>query len=554
MKKTGFTITFEDGESHTRYLTPVGIKDAYWLNSKGKQLQQVDRFTTEALFGESIKIQINTFNVKDGKKIDVKIKAQIGGNIIPDFEEIIHTIKVENNKAILKDFYIDPKWYDETVENYYYDTTPVNGFTPKAHQTLVNPDEAITFTFDVKFKDKEWSTSKSLPKQDTDYLKPVSYRRNYEELIGLININDVSQKDIKNNYENKFIINKNSKVIKVVEKFIKKISSQGIEAAEILHLIDEYAPKLWKISAKEVQKNNYDDRPLYWARNKMLTYLKRNPCYKGDFNLETSEVYKGTKLDTAINDFENKSRNYTGVDFSKAKAGNKKKILITGFDPFQLNPDPKFSTNMGPDSADTFNPSGIVALYLNKNKEFLNQDIYIQTCIFPVRYEDFDKKVVEKLISKHISKVDAIITTSLNGGNNWFDIEADAIEYRGGFHDNICIGGQDYIKYNYNTNRFVPNTSITHNLTTLPKKKIFGNNSSLKINGLNVKFDSTKLSSSTEGGGGNYLSNEIMFIATSIRGKSNKPVGHFHLANLRSINRVNEVINVTSEIIKKIIK
>ena len=117
MKRTGFTITFENGESHTRYLTPVGIKDGFWLDSNGNQLQQINRFTTDAFFGESIKIQINTFNVKDGRKIDVKIKAQIGGNIIPDFEEIIHTIKVENNKAILKDFYIDPKWYDETVEN-----------------------------------------------------------------------------------------------------------------------------------------------------------------------------------------------------------------------------------------------------------------------------------------------------------------------------------------------------------------------------------------------------------------------------------------------------
>jgi hypothetical protein len=161
---------------------------------------------------------------------------------------------------------------------------------------------------------------------------------------------------------------------------------------------------------------------------------------------------------------------------------------------------------------------------------------------------------VERVIQKHINEVDIIMTTSLNGGNNWFDIEADAIEYRGGFHDNMCIGGQDYSQYNYNDSRFISNTSTQHNATTLPKTKIFGSNTSLNINGLIVKFDNSKINSSTEGGGGNYLSNEIMFRATKIRGSSTKPVGHFHLANLGTITRIKEVIDVTKEIIKKIIK
>ncbi|MNR63980.1 hypothetical protein D3C85_1864660 [compost metagenome] len=68
-----------------------------------------------------------------------------------------------------------------------------------------------------------------------------------------------------------------------------------------------------------------------------------------------------------------------------------------------------------------------------------------------------------------------------------------------------------------------------------------------------VRFDTSKLNSLKEGGGGNYLSNEIMFRATKIRGSSKKPVGHFHLANLGTITRVKEVIDVTKEIIKKII-
>jgi hypothetical protein len=42
-----------------------------------------------------------------------------------------------------------------------------------------------------------------------------------------------------------------------------------------------------------------------------------------------------TNLSKMITLFEEKSRNYTGVDFGKAPAGMKK-ILIAGFDPFVL--------------------------------------------------------------------------------------------------------------------------------------------------------------------------------------------------------------------------
>lgn len=118
----------------------------------------------------------------------------------------------------------------------------------------------------------------------------------------------------------------------------------------------------------------------------------------------------------------------------------------------------------------------------------------------------------------------------------------------------MCIGGQDYEDYKYNTSRFIPNTSSQHNLTTLPKEKIFGSSNFIKINELTVKFDDLKLNSLTEGGGGNYLSNEIMFRVAKIRGNSTKPVGHFHLANLKTIKRIKEVIDVTIEIINKVIK
>jgi hypothetical protein len=210
---------------------------------------------------------------------------------------------------------------------------------------------------------------------------------------------------------------------------------------------------------------------------------------------------------------------------------------------------------------ETFNPSGITALALDNNQELLKNNIYVQTCIFPVRYEDFDNECVEKVIRKHIGEADVIMTTSLNGGSEKFDIEGNAIEYRGGFHDNMCIGGQDYAQLKYNLDRFKPNTSNLYKLTTLSQEKIFGSKNlfEIKINNLDVRFDISNLDLKTEGSGGNYLSNEVMFRAIKVRGISQKPVGHFHLANLKTdgksdITRIKEVLYVVIEVLKRSLK
>jgi pyrrolidone-carboxylate peptidase len=291
-----------------------------------------------------------------------------------------------------------------------------------------------------------------------------------------------------------------------------------------------------------VQSGNLDDRPLYWARNKMQTWLKRNPLFKDQIDFDKSIVKKGTELDDIITLFEEKSRNYTGIDFSKA--GNKKKVLITGFDPFQL--DYGFYGDRG---VQTYNPSGIIALALQENQELLKNNIYIQTCIFPVRYEDFDNQVVEKVVKRNIQKLNLLITTSLNGSNSRFDIEKYAIEYRGGFHDNMCIG--DYDNPKYDKSRFLANKNSNLTQTTLPKEKIFGTEKNTELYGQSIYFDTEQ--SKTTGSGDNYLSNEVMYRATSVRGNLDLPVGHFHLGNLGDIKNTIDTKEIVIAIIKKIL-
>ena len=217
MKRTGFTITFEDGESHTRYLTPIGIRDGVWLDNEGNKLQQSNRLTTNAFFGENVKIQIETFNITDGKKLDIKIKAKIGEEYVEEFEEIIHKLEIKNNLATLENFYLDPKWYNEEIENYNYDT----------HSTEIDFEKAITFIFEAKFEDRDWDKARSFPKNENDYLRPITYRRNYEELIGLFKTDNSGEKDVKSNYENKFI-NNNVEIKSFVDEFIEKTIEENI--------------------------------------------------------------------------------------------------------------------------------------------------------------------------------------------------------------------------------------------------------------------------------------------------------------------------------------
>jgi len=312
----------------------------------------------------------------------------------------------------------------------------------------------------------------------------------------------------------------------------------------------------------------------------MQAWLKRHPTYIDDYD-SNSIVKKGSDLDKVIITFEEKSRNYTGIDFSKAIADpakiakaeiemakaeklleeatklhladkenkqletaynsaqeahkkaidalkkNKKvyKVLITGFDPFQL--DPKYRNDIN--APNTFNPTGIVALsFFDTNIG----NIFIQTCIFPVRYEDFDAGIVEKVAKDWLPEVDMIMTTSLNSNTAIFDVEKYAIAFREGFHDNNAIGNSSS---KYNDSRFISNNSKEIRETTLPEEKIFGKgNDTVVIVGEIVRYDTYK--DQYEGSGGAYLSNEIMYRTTKLRDelKGSQYVGHFHLGNLKT--------------------
>ncbi len=536
----------------------VHITDGLWLDTNDQQLAQKDDLTKDILFGQKVKIKILTNSTSYTGEVEVEIKAKIGDDYIDfsqDKESLMVSFPVKNGIAISPPFYLNPKWYNEEIENYNYNS----------HQTEVMANKALTFIFDAKFKKQAAEyIQKDLPKKDTNKLRPIAYRRNYEELIGLFNTNNSGEKDKENNYENKFI-GSTAEIKNIVNEFVENVCKEDITIAEIKKEVGEKATSLWNAAVKQVQKNNLDDRPLYWARNKMQTWLKRNPLFKDQIDFDTSIVKKGTELDDLITLFEEKSRNYTEIDFSKA--GNKKKILITGFDPFVLN-QIKYSWA----DINTQNPSGISALYFH-NKTIGNA--FIQTAIVPVRYEDFDNGIIENITESNIKDFNIMMTLSKNDRN--FDIERFASKYRGGFFDNMNIGKSMLFLGNneWNKNRFkqIPVGKEFYE-TTLPIEKIISGD--LDLSKDIIFYDQTviddqgfKVEHPTKGGpdenkdsysinkikgkstvdsgsGGDYLSNEIMYRATKKRDELglelSKEIGHVHIADNISFEKANEII------------
>ena len=395
-------------------------------------------------------------------------------------------------------------------------------------------------------------TSQAFANQET---QESVYVRNYEENIGLIK-NTQTTNDIP--YEDYFIKDY-ANMKSNVDSFINALAYIGENApdaySKIKGLVEAGAANIWNEAVSIVQANNYatpDDRPLYWARNKMSVAIKSHPYFQRQF--ACSEVMPESELAEVIQIFEEKSRNYTGINFTAGGGtpGVTKKILITGFDPFQLDPSKQYS-DIGRN-----NPSGICALALHG--KLLPADTgYIQSAIFPVRYADFDNDVVENLVSTFLenNSVDMIVSLSLNGSAYYFDLERFAAKNRGGGSDNLNIGegnpafkqiigkGNEFYETTLPKEKIIT-SQITHNFS-LDKQMFFYDQSYIASNyrkhitediyqpntNTNSFLISEITGSSIAGSGSHYLSNEIFYRIARARDKFNSSVktGHFHLAN-----------------------
>ena len=528
---------------------PPCIKEVIFFTSDGKEILKNGK-THNLCYGEPFYIEVITENIPDDTPIAITLK-----DTKISFEGQLKENKI---KTILLSIPIS--YYDETKENYNY----------MEYKTEVEQYQEFEFEFKIGENESKISA-------DNNIIIPYTYRRNYEELVGLFATSNNKNNDIKENYENDFINNKEFQIKNIVENFTNYLENSNLTIEDIKKQVEKEAKNLWKAAIAGVQKDKLDDRPLYWARNKMQVALKRYYLFKNDIDFEKSIVKKNSNLEEIIITFEEKSRNYTGIDFSKAPKGTKK-ILITGFDPFILNEfNNKEIKGYSPNIKQS-NPSGVVALALNGNTELGG---YIQTMIVPVRYTDFDSSqdrengqgegIIEKYIKPFIEKkgeVDMIITISQADAK--YNIDVFATATRRGFNDNMNFIREDGSKA-------IPGGAETIK-TTLPKKMVdskLGTN----YNGryfitkkdfddyykgdyskeffLDINDDLPQLSI-YDGPGGNYLSNEIFYRVAKLREslQPKLPTGHFHIRKIQGVKeelvpeKVEKLITIIKETIK----
>jgi len=272
--------------------------------------------------------------------------------------------------------------------------------------------------------------------------------------------------------------------------------------------------------------NNFDDRPLYWARLQMTKALKQTKAFKESLPDQKNKL---------LWQFELYSRGQTDIKFDQDTT---KKILIVGFDPFLLDRSIKQS-----------NPSGVSAIVLDDwVVSSGGKSAEIETLILPVRYADFDQGIVEELLTPYFrnNAVDMIFTVSM--GRSSFDLERFAALRRSALvpdNLNVMTGAN-------RNNPLVP--LLGDNLLkgpeflefTLPadEMKTVGGFFPIKDNRVvsttNETFEVTALTElinevSVEGSGGGYLSNELAYRSLLLRDLYNPvlPVGHIHTPSIR---------------------
>ncbi|MEU4049956.1 pyroglutamyl peptidase [Streptomyces olivaceus] len=304
---------------------------------------------------------------------------------------------------------------------------------------------------------------------------------------------------------------------------------------EARRLVAREGSALWRRAVDRVQGrgpargdlSRDDDRPLYWARLGMTRELR---TWEPGFGL--NERQRAGLLD----ELERTSRGQRDIRLPQHRTGSGgggkgvKRVLLTGFDPFTLDRDIRIS-----------NPSGAVALALDGTViDTPDGPARVETAVFPVRWQDFAEGTVERALRPYLPKVD-LFTTVSQGRVGKFDVERTNGAWRGGFPDNDNVSRTETVPV------ADPASQPQWTTTTLPYEAIAAADTGrfpvldntavteIPAGGTEpvVRPDGpTPGSTAREGGGGNYLSNEIAYRATLLRDRlglhSTLPGGHVH--------------------------
>jgi len=330
-----------------------------------------------------------------------------------------------------------------------------------------------------------------------------------------------------------------------VEKFTSLLN-KATNYTVLTQLIIRHGQGLWLDQKKSFnQLNDFDDRPLYWARLQMSKALRLTTAFTELFPSQQRKLLWSLELLT---------RGQMDVKFDK-KAD--KKILLTGFDPFFLDR-----------NIDQSNPSGVVALALDDLVVSIEgQTAEIEVLIMPVRFADFDQGMIEELLRPYIAhkSVDMVLTVSMGRDN--FDLERyPALRRSANAPDNLNI-----LTGATKNNPIVP--MLKESALQGPEFVEFSLpiSAMLKGEGKYLVNDNRKISTlsggtfngqsltdiakqtSVNGSGGGYLSNEISYRSILLRNQYNSTlaVGHIHTPKIKAFDQqaLMDIVKQTKNII-----
>ncbi|WKX70160.1 pyroglutamyl peptidase [Streptomyces sp. XD-27] len=309
-------------------------------------------------------------------------------------------------------------------------------------------------------------------------------------------------------------------------------------AAQAERVVARHGGRLWRRAVERAQGrgpaggdlSRDDDRPLYWARLGMTRALRE---WRPAFPLDDG---RRAALLAAL------ERSSRGQDSIELPAGRHiRRVVVTGFDPFQLDADVRRS-----------NPSGAAALALDGTTIRTAAGLArIETVVFPVRWADFADGTVERTLLPHFRsgprRADLFMTVS-QGRPGRFDVERTNGAWRGGYPDNLKVSrtGTVPVPAGVPTPAEQPQWTVT----TLPYERItaaptgpfpvYDNTAVTEIPAggtepVDRPDGPTPGSTARAGGGGDYLSNEIAYRATLLRDAVGlrAPGGHLHTPVLR---------------------
>lgn len=298
------------------------------------------------------------------------------------------------------------------------------------------------------------------------------------------------------------------------------------------HVVTQAGDRLWRTAVDRAQGrrpdlgtlDRFDDRPLYWARLQLSSAIRQwKPSFAADHASLLTAFDRGSR----------------GLDDVKFPLGKTRRLMVSGFDPFQLD---------GP-GITISNPAGASALQLDgRVLDTPSGPAIVQAVSFPVVWGYFDEGIVESAygtaLRDRARRPDVLMTIS-QGRPGRFDVERWAGAWRGGFPDNNNVSVTGGVRPAAGW----PQPDVQFIETTLPYSRMLEVSGAYPVN-FNQAFcvwpDSSHPGAGTpvcrsdapapgeiaaSGGGGNYLSNESMFRSNRLRlglGLTSMPGGHLH--------------------------